>query len=192
MSDKDKKSRPNNSVRDSDTVGGLAKRELLGSEEFKRSKVGWFTGASAIKRSLGYVPSTFSESSGRVGGLISSLFSSDSQTPAIDEGGTARERFKESMRLHMVGRDRLKGMIRNTKKNFDVLLICFVLGGALGVASIFLFPPSISFGYFPRFIPIPLLGALLFKNAYSNWMFRNQILAGPLDFIRSGDCWPKK
>lgn len=193
MSDKDKKSRPNNSVRDSDTVGSVAKRELLGSEEFKRSKAGWFTGASAIKRSLGHVPSTISGSADRLGGMMSGLVNSQTNIPSLNgEYDSAREKFDASMRLHKVNQYRLKEMIRNTKRNSDLFLLLFVASVLLGIASLVFYPPSLSFGWFPRFIPAPILGALLFKHAYSNWMFRNRVLAGPVSFLRSGDIWPKK
>ncbi|MTH95299.1 hypothetical protein [Roseibium sp. RKSG952] len=155
------------------------------------SAVGEVTGGSVVSRSVRHISGTIGGSSNRLGGMVSDLLNDDLASPSLGQGGTDEQRFAAAMRLHRVTEKSLNDRIRNTKRNFNLYFVVFAISVLAGLFSIFIFPPASAFSVIIRFIATPILLALVFKHAYTNWMFRKRRLSSPLAYFSSGDLWPK-
>ena len=148
-------------------------------------------GTRSFSKAIGNVYSTARGSSARIGNLVSSLFARDAEFPSVHPTGNDSERFAASANFHHVSQDRLNRMIRITKRNFNLYFWLVIVATTIGAISLYLYPPTSATAGLFRFVTIPVLGALTFKHAYSNWLFRNRRLASPLVYFKSGDIWPK-
>lgn len=166
-------------------------KDLVGSEDWKKSKIGYLTGASVIKRSVNTIGSTTSESFGRLTALSSSIFSRNYVEPTPREGSD-HERFQMSMLIHNRTEQDLITILNNTYKS-AILYSCLSLVSLfLGLVSLYTFSPRDIVDILTRFIPLYIVCPLLFQHAYTNWIVRTRQLGSILSFIKSRNWYPKK
>jgi len=169
----------------------LVVKDLVGAEDWKKSKTGYLTGFSVAKRSISTIFSTASTSVGNVGRLWSTLLSSEN-VPELPDGGGPRERFEASMQLHGRTESDLRVIIENTWKS-SMLYAAVSAVGFLLISSSFLYvgydkPLDGLIRFAPLFVTVPML----IKHAYTNWMVRNRKLDSLASYIRSGDMLPRR
>lgn len=170
----------------------VLREDLIGSNDWKQSKFGYLTGYTAGKRAVGSIGTNIGESTSRIGGMIRGLFPASDNLPSLPEGGEAAERFEKSMQLHGVDSDGLSVIQLNTYRAtllYVGLGLVFVIAVAISLVS---YPGGSPFANVVRFGPFPLIIALIYKHAYTNWIVRHRKLMGPIAFLLSGDYMPKK
>jgi len=195
MKNNDKTARETTEVDERYDTTALAKnvivKDLVGSDDWKRSKVGYLTGASVIKRSVGTVGNTANESLNRLSTLTSSVFGREN-VQALPEGGNAKERFIQSMIVHNRSEDDIIAIQTNTYRASILYFALTLIAAFLGVASLFSFSPRDFADALTRFVPLYIVGPLLLKYAYTNWVVRTRQLGTLLSFLKSFDWVPKK
>ena len=154
-------------------------------------RVGNLLGANNFLNSVSLVRQTFNGSVPRITALWNRI--SDKPTRSTIPSGiqSNSDRFLASMKHHRIDATMLETMIATTKRNFDLYVCILICSIILGCVSLITFPPNNLLNGMIRFLVVPFLGALVFKHAYSNWIFRNRVLATPSTFLRANDKWPR-
>lgn len=172
-------------------VKRLVKDDIVGVEDWKRSKTGFLTGASSVKKVATAVRDSVSGSMNRTTALADSLLARDDAPSLPDAEGTAAARFEASVELHGKSQRDLDLIAENTRKGAVLYFGLSVAGLAFGLWTLVQWPPVSVLSVIARFGPLPIALALAFKHLYSNWMVRNRSLGGPLTFLASGDFVPR-
>lgn len=171
------------------------KNDVLGVDEWKRSKVGYLTGASAATKALGTVTASARDARSRLGLLWFSLSSSVNRSvPALEKPEVfknAGERFEAAVRAQNLKPADLERILRNTKRGGYFYLALSSLFLTLAVGSWFIFPPNGIIDAVGRFGPTPLLLALAFKNTFTNWTVRSRLATTPVEYFKSFSWLPK-
>lgn len=170
---------------------GVIIKDFVGSEDWKKSKLGYLSGASVIKRSVSSVGNTASESLGRLSSLSSSVFSRNYVEP-IPRDGTEQERFQISMQIHNRNEDDLLIMQNNTYKSALLYLCLAIVSLIIGFSSLFTIPSRDVIDILTRFIPLYIVCPLFLQHAYANWVVRTRRLGSIMSFIKSRNWLPKK
>ena len=156
-------------------------------------RIGSVLGVSSFVTSANYAQKTCTGSVNRVISLWSAI--SDKSEKIFDHEKSVTisdlDQFAAAMKVYQVNDTELGMMVINTRQNFVLYVIILICSTILGIFSLISYPPDHLFYGVIRFLPIPFLCSLIFKHAYSNWIFRNQILGTPLTFLRAGDRWPR-
>lgn len=161
------------------------------TEEKKRSTFGAVTGGSVVYDAAATVPRQASQSISRLNSLASGLVSKEHDGPEIAEEGSPEQRFNAAMSAYRRTDSDLIRMVRNTKKTFDLYFVVLIGAILLGGLSLYFAPPANLFSSYVRFVPVPLVAALLFRSGYSNWIFRRRRLDGPMAYLKSGEIMPE-
>jgi hypothetical protein len=169
----------------------LIKDDLLGADDYRRSKLGYFTGLSVISRVAGNSIRNVSQSVGRVALTFKLLTKTDDvpSLPPIDSAEyDKKRRFDESKALHNRSSSHIVTSVANTRRSA-------YLYGAIFTAAlaylIFEIPNGLSLSsLLLHLAPLPLSAMLCFKACYYNWMFRTEQLDDIKGFIRSKDWFP--
>lgn len=168
----------------------IIKDDVVGVSDFKRSKVGSLTGFSAARRVAADFRGQISDSVNRTSDLIGSLTARE-DVPSLPDGGTAEQRFVESMRLHGRTERDLEAIVRNTWRISWLYIALSAAGTAASFWSVSAYPVHGAFDFMARIGPLPLLYALALKHLYTNWMVRRRRLDGFHKFLSSGEWLPK-
>jgi hypothetical protein len=181
-------------VKDKRSIEATFKNDLLGVDDFKRSKIGFITGFSAANKAVSTLGNSITEAGGRINGLYTGLTRPESGVPSFEDNAftaDARERFIESTRIHRLREGDLLRIVRNTARQGWTYFAFTILCVAVCITTYFIWPPAGFFSAFFRLGPMPLFAALTFKSFFTNWMVRNRILTGPGPYFRSGDWFPR-
>ena len=175
---------------------GYAYDEVLGARQWKRSKLGWLTGAGAVRDSMGTIRGQAGDSRERLRTLWRHAFVGESQGVAIDPDIEATdERFREAMRVNGRSLSDVNKSVDNTYRQF--WLFAGLTGFSVLVAAWLLLSMMLAghlnpIGAVFAFLPIPLVGPLALRAGYTNWMFRRRRLDGIGEYLRSGRILPTK
>ncbi len=155
--------------------------------------IGSVLGVSSFVTSASYAQKTCTGSVNRVISLWSAITDKSEKIFDQDKSVTISDldQFTTAMKYYQVNDSLLEMMVINTRRNFVLYVIILFCSTILGIFSLISYPPDHLFNGVVRFLPIPFLCSLIFKHAYSNWIFRNQLLGTPLAFLRAGDRWPR-
>lgn len=172
-------------------VKNVVVNDLIGRDEWKQSKLGYLSGASVIRRSLGTVSNTASDSMNRLSTLATSVFSREN-VQSLPDGGSPHERFIASMQIHGKSEGDIELIQRNTYLSSLLYGALMIVSIVLGVSSLFLYSPRDIVDVATRFVPLFIVGPMTFKHLYTNWVVRTRQIAGVAFFIRSKDWLPSK
>jgi hypothetical protein len=113
-----------------------------------------------------------------------------SNLPELEPGGTAQERFEESMILHGKKPSDLPIILRNTFYStimYGILSVAYI---AIVLFSLWSYPPHDIVAVLIRLGAFPIIAALLFKHAFTNWIVRERRLGTATEFLLSGKFMP--
>jgi len=196
MSQKPADKRPENNSSPIDPIE-MAKDEVLGARQWKRSKWGYFTGVGAITDGVKSLSSEGNGAFDRVRALSTWSFARNNTGKAVSEDiGSAEDRFVSAMSINGKNDKDIADSILTTYRQFLFYSVLMGLTIVLGVGS-FLFygvtvPQFILVDILFRFIPVPVLGALMIRSAYTNWLFRRRSLLSIGLFFNASDKMPRK
>ena len=156
-----------------------------------RNRVGTLVGLNSVLNSVKSVRQTYSSSLSRTFRLWGGVSEQPEKLISQNSVKSDTNQFFTLMKQYQVDVTKLDTMVVNTKRNFNLYVIIFCCSIIFGAMSIIMFPPNHLLNGLIRFIAVPLLGALMFKHAYSNWLFRNRKICSPFAFLCSKDRWPK-
>lgn len=192
-SKKEKHKAPKVDSRPADPLSELS-NDLMGTEDWKKSKLGYLTGFTPAKRAVGSIGSTGKDAVNRTRGLATMLFSSNDVASIENHEAYSdfHAKFLESQRIHRLSASDLKRLITNTYRagRFYIALSAVNLLVTVGLTAYSF--PDLSFRSVMNIGPLPLLLALAFRNVYTNWMARNQVLAPVSAYFSSKEYFPKK
>lgn len=176
------------------SIKSTLKNDLLGADDWKRSKIGYLTGFSAFSRMGKSFIGNIGDSYERTATLWRNLFppsSSLPELPAPTDGETAYSRFSAAQRQHgRTDRDILRSIV-NTRRSAYFYFAIALIGIIYISVSMYVWPPTGLIDVAFRFcIPVLLL-VFAIRAAYTNWMFRNKALFTMKEFILSGEWLPK-
>lgn len=172
-------------------AGRLLKDDFIGVSDWRRSKISALTGFGIASRALSSIGTATSESSARLNSLIGSLTRPE-EVRELEEGGTDRERFESSVKLHGKTEKDLQISLRNSFWS-TWLYAALMLGYAVFlVISLYFWPAENWIAVVSRIGPFPLIAALWFKHSFTNWMIRERRLGSAVAYLISGDFLPRK
>lgn len=179
----------------SDSISGgiktVVKNDLFGSDEFRSSKVGYFTGVSTVgkvgKSTVGIVSTAVS---GTLRAAKAALFPEPKVKPLPTQSQDPAERFLVAQQMYGRSDADVEIMSRRSGRQFWLMVALIVALFAWGVT---LLPTSGSdagimsyiFPFFPLFALVPLA----FKHAFWSWQLRMKQLGGVRDFIADKSNW---
>lgn len=170
----------------------MVRNDLIGVDQWKRSKIGSLTGFSIISSSIGKMGSTINESGERINSLFK-LATARRELPDIPEEGSPEDRFKAGMQLYGLNETAVQVALRNTFWSTYLFAAIFVFYVVFMCWSFMRWPAHDIVMVLARLGPLPLVLVLLLKHAYTNWFFRNRrVGAGIIAFLRSKDYLPAK
>lgn len=168
--------------------------DLMGTEDWKKSKLGYLTGFTPAKRAVASIGLTGKDAVTRTRGLATMLFSQN-DVEGIENHEAYSDyhaKFLESQRIHKLSANELKRLIENTYRAGRFYLVLSALNLLVTVGLTTYSFPDLSFRSVMNIGPLPLLLALAFRNLYTNWMARNQVLAPVSAYFASKDYLPKR
>ena len=169
--------------------------DLVGREQWKRSKIGYLTGAGPIRQSMSTIGRTVSDAGSSWRALTKAVFRRGSDVRSVDVDDPA-ERFRTSMFVHGRSESDVVALQRRSHNAFylyAVLAVVALLAGAVGhrfIASPLPIPFWISLVF--RFAAVPMLGAFAFRWGYTNFIVRNRSYLSAGEYLRSGDWFPQQ
>lgn len=169
--------------------------DLVGRDQWKRSKIGYLTGAGPIRQSMSTIGRTVSDAGASWRKLTQAVFRRGSDVRGVDVADPA-ERFQASMFVHGKSEADVVALQRRSHNAFylyAVLAVVALLAGAIGhrfVASPLPIPFWISLVF--RFAAVPMLGAFAFRWGYTNYIVRNRSYLSAAEYLRSGDWFPQQ
>lgn len=168
----------------------VLKNDLIGVDDWKRSKISSITGFGIATRAISRVGSAAAESSGRLGILFGSLTDRE-QVAELGEGGTEDERFLASMELHGKTERDLQVSLRNSFWSTWLYALVAIAYLVFVVVSLVVWPVANWVGIVARMGPFPLIVALWFKHSYTNWMIRERRLGRAMTYLASLNYLPR-
>lgn len=174
-----------NDKQQSPTPKDFLKNDVIGVDDWKRSKIGYISGFSNFRRMFGAATSTFRDSAGRLSLLRTSLTARERvvEMPNIDSDPA--KRFADAMRFYGRSENDIRAMLRASHRNSLFFLSLTFLGVIWGLGSFLIWPSDGIVSIFSRFVPVPLTMALYLKNAYTNYILRNRALLTFKQFVAS-------
>lgn len=168
--------------------------DMLGASDWKKSKVGYLSGSSAISGIVKNQMKVATESVGRVS-ILFRMIGAKSDVPSLrdveQKNYDAHEKFIAAMRLHRLSEGSIIAAQSNAKKS------AYLYGIIVVAAIIYLLYGLVTWDKIPittlmlHIAPIPLFGAFTFRAVYANYMFRTRQLPKIGDFLKSGDLMPR-
>jgi len=190
MAEKAPKTQTQDGPQQPPTIKEIIRDDVVGVSDFRRSKVGSLTGASAARRIAADFSGQISESASRTGSLFKNLTAREN-VPSLPEGGEADERFTASMRLHGRTERDLEVIVRNSYRSSWLYMALSLAGTCLSFWSLYAHPAHGFFDVISRIGPLPLVYALALKHMYTNWMVRRRRLDSLMKFLSSWEWLPK-
>lgn len=177
-------------------VKGVLKDDLLGIEDWRRSKIGFLTGFTAATKVVRSVGHAAAEATSRLGFLWHTLtYTPTISAPELDDPSRfndASERFRAAAALLRVNETKLRVIMNNTFRSFYLYMLVLIAYISMVVFSLIYWPPVYNIEYISRLGAIPIVLALLIKSAYTNWVVRTQSADNMFAFVRSADWLPSK
>jgi hypothetical protein len=176
-------------------VKNLVKDDLIGVSDWKSSKIGSLTGFSAASRAVKGLGDNLANSTQHLGTLLEGITARE-ELPSLPEdmlNSDDEVRFEASRRQQGLTETMIPISMRNTYWSvylFGISSILYVvMVGYWDIVN----PPKDVVAFIVRFGFLPLLLALCFKHAYTNWILRHRVLPKtPLKFLQSLDFLPSK
>lgn len=160
-----------------------------------RGKFFLFTGLDAVGKVGRSFAGSAQESRGRITSLWSSLNSEEKrEVRELDDPeayADDRARFSAAMSAQHLNESNLVNIRAQTHRLawlYAILSFAFLIFYGVMLA---LYPPSGVYSVITRLGPFPVLLALIFKNCYVNWIVRSRRAAGPREFFKAKDWFPK-
>lgn len=173
----------------------IAADEVLGGRQWRRSKIGYITGVGTIRDAAGSMIGSGRDAFGRVSTMFKGAFGKDTSGRKVDASVVgSSERFGAAMAVNGKTDKDIANSIAVTYKQSMLYLALMAVIAIVGFGSFFVFGTVIP--QFPladivfRVAPIILLGALLLRSAYTNWMFRHRKLLSLSEFFSAPDKMP--
>lgn len=168
--------------------------DLVGRDQWKRSKLGYLTGAGPIRQSMATIGRTVSDAGSSWRTLTQAVFRRGSDVRGVDVDDPA-ERFRASMFVHGKSEADIAALQRRSHNAFylyAVLTVVAFLAGAIGHRFI-PSPIPIPFwiGLVFRFAAVPMICGFAFRWGYTNYIVRNRSYLSAADYLRSGDWFPQ-
>jgi conjugal transfer/type IV secretion protein DotA/TraY len=169
--------------------------DLVGRDQWKRSKIGYLTGAGPLRQSMSTIGRTISEAGTSWRMLWNAALKRDSDVRSVDVDDPV-ERFRASMFVHGKTEADVIALQRRSHSAFylyAVLAIVALLAGAIGhrfIPSPIPIPFWISLVF--RFAAVPMLGAFAFRWGFTNFIVRNRSYLSAGEYLRSGDWFPQQ
>lgn len=174
-----------------DEAAGAARDDLLGADEWKRSKIGYLTGFSAFAKGISGVGGIWKESTGTVLAMARGLVSSEPGKPLETGSADPVVRFQAAVAVYDRTEPDIEADVAATRKWFYLYFVLAVLALGFGIATWHL-PPG-PFGavreFIGRFALIPALAALTMRAAFYNWQLRTRALGSFGKWIASPGAW---
>jgi hypothetical protein len=189
-----RKSSETDQEKDDASIKATIKNDLLGAEDWRRSKIGFITGFSAFRRMGQSVSSNVSTSVYRTSSLFNSIARSTEDIPSLPRHSGSYdpyERFIQAQEINGTNEQDIQVVLTNTVKSFYLYVALTVGGLSYITVDIFMHPTMATLDMIAKFGLVFLGAALIFRSAYTNFMFRHRALVLPRDFIKSGDYTPK-
>lgn len=190
---------PAPSAQESDLVRELkgVADEVIGRDQWNRSKTGYLTGFGAVKGGFSYVGGAigggFAQLRRFYDGLMGRSVDDDVEAVLVDDAG---ERFVESMRVHGKTVEDLVQIQNNTFRGCVMFTVLAFAALLVGFASYWYSPPSglmmLPFDLAFRFVCVAPLAAFALKWGYANWIVRRRRYDGLAEYLKSGDWAPQR
>jgi hypothetical protein len=164
-------------------VKGMLRDDVIGIQDWKKSKVGFIFGLGFAKRAVGSVGSAAADSSNRLTGMFDSILARE-DVPEVDPNGTEAERFIKGMKMQGLTEINIAVALRNTFWSACLYTALLVLDVVLMLVLAFKSSTVNAVVIMSLLGPAPFLLAMALKHAYTNWIFRKRILPGPAGIIR--------
>jgi len=162
--------------------------DLIGVDDWKRSKIGYITGFSSAYRMVSSLGTSILDSRNRLTSLLQVVKLGNDRVESLPASSLDKSfsvKFEEAASLHNRRDADLLVILRNTARNGYFFLFCTALCLAVSILTSFFWPPIGIFAAVIRLGPVPLAAALAFRSLYTNWLIRNRVLCPPIYFIRS-------
>lgn len=164
--------------------------DLLGVNEWKRSKLGVITGFSGFsttaRRSFGGPVANLGRGTLRI---IKKTFAREKVAPLPTGSENPSERFRVAQQVYGCNEEDIADLTRGSGRQALIYFVALVLSLCWGIylvptTSRQLLPPL---GYlFPFFLVIPTV-ALFLRASFYNWQLRHRRLGSFQEFVRSGE-----
>lgn len=173
-------------------VKDFVKHDLVGSQDWKSSKLGALFGIQFAARSVGSVFSNASGSFSRLSSLVR-LLSAKDELPNVPLEGSATDKFRIAQDAYGMTEAEIAAGLTNTYRAFWLYLMVTVIYTGFVAYSLVSHPPADLIGTLSRFGVLPIAIAMLLKQSYTNWMLRRRVLGeGMSNFLKTMDFIPKK
>lgn len=175
-------------------LGGLSKdllRDLAGTEDWSRSKVGWLTGLGAMRSSVASGLRPAAQGGGGIRTLLSAAFGRRPVEPLPTDSTDPVERFEIARAVHRRTEADVASLQRSSNRLFNVsyiltvLLLCF---GIVGARELYSATGSVFRTAF-LFFPLPAMLALMAQASFANWQVRRRRLDGFMSWLRNPLHW---
>lgn len=167
--------------------------DLVGRDQWRRSKLGYLTGVGPIRQSMSTIGRTVGETGRTWRALGRALFRRDSDARAVNVDDPA-ERFEASMFVHGRTEADLVALQRRSHHAFYLYAVLALVAFVVGTLSHKFIPSSIAIPAGLRILfglaVIPMLGAFAFRWGYTNFIVRRRSYLPVLAYLRSGNWFP--
>jgi hypothetical protein len=176
--------------------GKFIKNDLLGADEWRKSKFSYIVGYGAAKKAVSSIGNTGSDAWKRTTSILQ-YFTNDRPvvTPELDNPDdfeTPEQRFREAARMLKLTQSNLAAALRNTYRSFYLYAALVVATIILALVSTVFWEPFYTAEYLTRMGPLPVFSALLLRAGYTNWVIRNKSAASFYAYITSKAWAPKQ
>lgn len=167
--------------------------DLVGRDQWRRSKLGYLTGVGPIRQSMSTIGRTVSETGRTWRVLGRALFRRESAVRSVDVDDPA-ERFEASMFVHGRTEADLVTLQRRSHHAFYLYAVLALVAFVVGTLAHKFIPSSIAIPAGLRILfglaVIPMLGAFAFRWGYTNYIVRRRSYLPARAYLRSGDWFP--
>jgi hypothetical protein len=187
------KERSSEQTRNAGSGINAIREDLLGTKDWRKSKLGFLSGFSPAARVISEFMKGFAQSFGRIALTFQMLVSKDTipSLPDIEEKDyDGKRRFKEAMHFHRMSEGMIRAARSNTRRSAYLYIAILVCAVAYLVVSLVTRDNMPITTLFLHLAPIPITTAFCVRALYYNWMFRNSTLEPIGSFARSRDWMP--
>ncbi|MFC6046835.1 DotA/TraY family protein, partial [Methylobacterium hispanicum] len=167
--------------------------DLVGREQWRRSKLGYLSGVGPLRQSMSTVGRTLGDTGRTWRALGRAIFRRDNDVRTVDVDDPA-ERFEASMFVHGRTEADLVALQRRSHQAFYLYAILAVAAFVIGALSHTFVPSSIPVPVGLRIVfslaVVPMLAAFAFRWGYTNFIVRRRSYLPASAYLRSGDWFP--
>lgn len=169
----------------------IVKDDILGAADWRRSKIGWFTGAAVMRRSFSSLAGIFVGAASNVKAMAGAVFRKETAIALPTESADQAERFRVAQAVHRRSDREIDLDVVATNKIFNLYFVLSTILVALGIATW-----NHGTGIIPawaemvsRFALLPALVALAVRASFFNWQLRTRRLGTLREWARSPSEW---